>query len=52
MQIDTKAIRLMQTTDSDTLLFVNYFHATQNQYMLFWLLKDAQLTCKRCPFEV
>ena len=41
MQIDTKPIRLMQTSDSDTLLFVNYFHATQNQYMLFWLLKDA-----------
>ena len=20
---------------------VNYFHATQNQYMLYWLLKDA-----------
>ena len=31
---------------------VNYFHATQNQYMLYWLLKDAQLTCNRCPFEV
>ena len=23
------------------LKFVNYFHVTQNQYMLFWLLKDA-----------
>jgi len=21
--------------------FVNYFRAVQNQYMLFWLLKDA-----------
>ena len=31
---------------------VNYFHATQNQYVLYWLLKDAQLTCNRCPFEV
>ena len=41
MQIDTKAIRLMQTTDSHTSLFVNYFHETQNLYMLFWLLKDA-----------
>ena len=41
MQIDTKAIRLLQTTDSHTLLFVNYFHEIQNQYMLFWLLKDA-----------
>ncbi len=28
MQIDTKAIRLLQTTESHTLLFVNYFHAT------------------------
>ena len=52
MQIDTKPIRFLQTTDSHTSLFVNYFHTTQNQYMLFWLLKDAQLTCKRCPFEV
>ena len=34
------------------LLFVNSFHTTQNLYMLFWLLKDAYLTCKRCPFEV
>ena len=41
MQIDTKAIRLMQTSDSHILTSVNYFHATQNQYMLFWLLKDA-----------
>ena len=31
---------------------VKYFQATQNQYMLYWLLKDAQLTCNRCPFEV
>ena len=23
------------------LIFVNYFRAVQNQYMLFWLLKDA-----------
>ena len=33
-------------------MFVNYFHATQNQYMVYWLLKDAQLTCNRRPFEV
>ena len=32
--------------------FVNYFHSVQNQHMLFWLLKDAQLACKRCSFEV
>ena len=23
------------------LKFVNYFHTTRNQYMLFWFLKDA-----------
>jgi len=23
------------------IFFVNYFRAVQNQYMLFWLLKDA-----------
>ena len=32
-------------------VFVNYFCAVQNQYMLFWLLKDAQLACKRCPLS-
>ena len=41
MQIDTKAIRLLQTTESHILIFVNYFHVTQNLYMLFWLQKDA-----------
>ena len=24
---------------------VNYFHILQNQYMLFWLRKDALLAC-------
>ena len=33
------------------LKFVNYFRAIQNQYMLFWLLKDALLACKRCPLR-
>ena len=33
------------------LIFVNYFYAVQNQYMLFWLLKDAYLTCKRRPLR-
>lgn len=32
--------------------FVNYFRPAQNQYMLFCLLKDAQLTCNRCSFEL
>ena len=31
---------------------VNKFRIPQSQYMLFWLLKDAHFTCKRCPFEV
>ena len=31
--------------------FVNYFRTVQNQYMLFWLLKDTQLTCNRCPLR-
>jgi len=30
---------------------VNYFQTVQNQYMLFWLLKDALLACKRCPLR-
>ncbi len=33
------------------LKFVNYFRAIQNQYMLFWLLKDALLACKRCSLS-
>ena len=36
-----RSMRLMQTTTPILLTIVNYFHATQNQYMLFWLLKDA-----------
>ena len=30
---------------------VNYFQTIQNQHMLFWLLKDALLVCKRCPLR-
>ena len=33
------------------LKFVNYFYAIQNQHMLFWLLKDVLLACKRCPLS-
>ena len=52
MQLGATFICLLQTVYSHIIdLFVNYFRAIQNQYMLFWLLKDAQLTCKRCPFE-
>ena len=41
MQIDTKPIRLLQTTDFHILTFVNYFHTTQNQYMVFRLSINA-----------
>ena len=30
---------------------VNYFQTIQNQHMLFWLLKDALLACKRRPLR-
>ena len=30
---------------------VNYFQTVQNQHMLFGLLKDARLACKRCPLR-
>ena len=33
------------------LRFVNYFCMIQSQHMLFWLLKDALLACKRCPLR-
>ena len=47
------SIYLLQTTYPHTIIFfVSYFHVIQNQHMLFWFLKDAQLTCNRCPFEV
>ena len=29
------------------IMFVNYFCTVQIQHMLFWLLKDALLACKR-----
>jgi len=42
MQIDAMYIRLLQTVSFlIRLMFVNYFYAIQNLYMLFWLLKDA-----------
>ena len=30
---------------------VNYFQALQNQYMLFWLLKDDPFGLQKCPFK-
>lgn len=40
MQIDTIAASTNNLFPYKT-LFVNYFRAIQNQYMLFWHLKDA-----------
>ncbi len=31
--------------------FVNFFQAYRGREVLFWLLKDALLTCKRCPLR-
>ena len=31
--------------------FVNTFLTPKKHLMLNWLRKDAQLACKRCPFE-
>ena len=59
-QEDNKKIRDIRTTYnsiknertvSHLLSFVNYFRTPQNQNILFWLLKDTQLTCKRCPLR-
>ena len=34
------------------LCFVTFFRTLQIRHMLFWLAINAQLACKRCPFEV
>ena len=41
MQIDTILFVFYEQLIPYCLLFVNSFHAAQNLYMLFWLLKDA-----------
>ena len=33
-------------------MLVNFFHTLNNQYMVFRLSINAQLACKRRPFEV
>lgn len=53
-QDDNKKTRVMKKSynlikDEKTALHqlhsVNYFHTLRNQYMLFWLRKDALLAC-------
>ena len=46
------SFRLLQTTYSQMIGVCKYFCAVQIWHMLFWLLKDAWLTCSRCSFSV
>ena len=46
------SFRHLQTTYSQIIGVCKYFCAVQSWHMLFWLLKDAWLTCSRCSFSV
>ena len=46
------SFRLLQTTYSQIIGVCKYFCAVQSWHMLFWLLKDAWLTCNGCSFSV
>ena len=46
------SFRLLQTTYSQMTGVCKYFCAVQSWHMLFWLLKDAWLTCNRCSLSV
>ena len=46
------SFRLLQTTYSQMIGVCKHFYAVQSWHMLFWLLKDAWLTCNRCSFSV
>ena len=46
------SFRLLQTTYSQIIGVCKYFYAVQSWHMLFWLLKDAWLTCNGCSFSV
>ena len=46
------SFRLLQTTYSQIIGICKYFYAVQSWHMLFWLLKDAWLTCNRCSISV
>ena len=46
------SFRLLQTTYSTIIGVCKHFCAVQSWHMLFWLLKDAWLTCNRCSIAV
>ena len=46
------SFRLPQTTYSHIIGVCKHFYAVQIWHMLFWLLKDAWLTCNRCSISV
>ena len=48
----SQSFRFLQTTYSQMIGICKYFCAVQSWHMLFWLLKDAWLTCNRCSLSV
>ena len=48
----SRSSRLLQTTYSPIIGICKLFSCNEKQHMPFWLLKDAWLTCNRCPFSV
>ena len=42
---------LLQTTTSHIITVCKLFSCNAKQHMPFWLLKEAWLTCNRCPFS-
>ena len=46
------SFRLLQTTYSQIISVCKYFCAVQSWHTLFWLLKEAWLTCNGCSFSV
>ena len=46
------SFRLLHTIYFHIIGVCKHFYAVQSWHMLFWLLKDAWLTCNKCPFSV
>ena len=46
------SFRLLHTIYFHIIGVCKHFYAAQSWHMLFWLLKDAWLTCNKCPFSV